>query len=123
MLFLRLGWTNVLITNPRDLPRFIKELRRYPFAFLSGVNKMFGAPCSHNSEFAKVDFSHPENRDEAAAWPMQETVARRWIPFRKSLTQAWGLTETSPGACINVPFTDFNGSIGLPIAQTEDLHS
>jgi long-chain acyl-CoA synthetase len=118
MLFLRLGWTNVLITNPRDLPRFIQELRRYPFAFLSGVNTLFNA-LLHNSEFAKVDFSHLKIT-LGGGMAVQETVARRWkAATGNPLTQAWGLTETSPGACINLPFTDFNGSIGLPIASTE----
>jgi long-chain acyl-CoA synthetase len=51
---------------------------------------------------------------------VQETVARRWkAATGNPLTQAWGLTETSPGACINLPGVDFNGSIGLPIASTE----
>jgi long-chain acyl-CoA synthetase len=118
MLFLRLGWTNVLITNPRDLPRFIQELRRYPFAFLSGVNTLFNA-LLHRSELAKVDFSHLKIT-LGGGMAVQETVARRWqAATGNPLTQAWGLTETSPGACINLPFTDFNGSIGLPIASTE----
>ncbi|HEY6454527.1 MAG TPA: AMP-binding protein [Steroidobacteraceae bacterium] len=118
MLFLRLGWTNVLITNPRDLPRFIQELRRYPFAFLSGVNTLFNA-LLHNSQFAKVDFSHLKIT-LGGGMAVQETVARRWkAATGNPLTQAWGLTETSPGACINLPFADFNGSIGLPIASTE----
>jgi long-chain acyl-CoA synthetase len=118
MLFLRLGWTNVLITNPRDFPRFVKELRRYPFAFLSGVNTLFNA-LLHNSDFAKVDFSHLKIT-LGGGMAVQETVARRWQAVTGNpITQAWGLTETSPGACINLPFSDFNGSIGLPIASTE----
>jgi long-chain acyl-CoA synthetase len=118
MLFLRLGWTNVLITNPRDLPAFITELKRYPFAFLSGVNTLFNA-LLHNSKFAGVDFSHLKI-SLGGGMAVQETVAQRWkAATGNPLTQAWGLTETSPGACINLPFADFNGSIGLPIASTE----
>jgi long-chain acyl-CoA synthetase len=118
MLFMRLGWTNVLITNPRDLPGFVAELRRYPFAFLSGVNTLFNA-LLHNSGFANVDFSHLKIT-LGGGMAVQETVARRWkAATGNPLTQAWGLTETSPGACINLPGTDFNGSIGLPIASTE----
>ncbi len=57
MLFLRLGWTNVLITNPRDFPRFVAELKRYPFAYLSGVNTLFNA-LLHTSTFGSIDFSN-----------------------------------------------------------------
>jgi long-chain acyl-CoA synthetase len=118
MLFLRLGWTNVLITNPRDFPGFVAELRRYPFAFLSGVNTLFNA-LLHTSGFESVDFSHLKIT-LGGGMAVQEVVARRWQAVTGNpLTQAWGLTETSPGACINLPGTDFNGSIGLPIASTE----
>jgi long-chain acyl-CoA synthetase len=118
MLFMRLGWSNVLITNPRDFKAFVAELRRYPFAFLSGVNTLFNA-LLHTSGFESVDFSHLKIT-LGGGMAVQETVARRWkAATGNPLTQAWGLTETSPGACINLPFTDFNGSIGLPIASTE----
>ena len=118
MLFLRLGWTNVLVTNPRDFKAFVAELRRYPFAFLSGVNTLFNA-LLHTSGFESVDFSHLKIT-LGGGMAVQETVAQRWkAATGNPLTQAWGLTETSPGACINLPFTDFNGSIGLPIASTE----
>jgi long-chain acyl-CoA synthetase len=118
MLFLRLGWTNVLITNPRDFKAFVAELRRYPFAFLSGVNTLFNA-LLHTSGFESVDFSHLKIT-LGGGMAVQETVAQRWkAATGNPVTQAWGLTETSPGACINLPFTDFNGSIGLPIASTE----
>lgn len=118
MLFMRLGWTNVLITNPRDFAGFVAELRKYPFAFLSGVNTLFNA-LLHTSSFKSVDFSHLKIT-LGGGMAVQETVARRWKEATGNpLTQAWGLTETSPGACINLPGADFNGSIGLPIASTE----
>ena len=118
MLFMRLGWTNVLITNPRDFKAFVAELRRYPFAFLSGVNTLFNA-LLHTSGFETVNFSHLKIT-LGGGMAVQETVARRWkAATGNPLTQAWGLTETSPGACINLPFAEFNGSIGLPIASTE----
>jgi long-chain acyl-CoA synthetase len=118
MLFMRLGWTNVLITNPRDFPAFVAELKRYPFAFLSGVNTLFNA-LLNTSGFERIDFSHLKIT-LGGGMAVQETVARRWkAATGNPLTQAWGLTETSPGACINLPLTDFNGSIGLPIASTE----
>ena len=118
LVFLRLGWTNVLITNPRDFPAFVKELQRYPFAYLSGVNTLFNA-LMNTTGFDKLDFSHLEVT-LGGGMAVQEAVATRWKAVTgKPLTQAWGLTETSPGACINIPFTDFNGSIGLPISSTE----
>jgi long-chain acyl-CoA synthetase len=118
MLFLRLGWSNVLITNPRDFPRFVAELKRYPFAFISGVNTLFNA-LLHTSSFAEVDCSHLKIT-LGGGMAVQETVARKWkAATGNPITQAWGLTETSPGACINLPLADFNGSIGLPIASTE----
>ncbi len=118
MLFMRLGWTNVLITNPRDFPAFVAELKRYPFAFLSGVNTLFNA-LLHTSSFSGVDFSHLKIT-LGGGMAVQETVATRWkAATGNPITQAWGLTETSPAACVNIPFTDFNGSIGLPIASTE----
>jgi long-chain acyl-CoA synthetase len=118
LLFLRLGWTNVLITNPRDFRGFVAELRKYPFAYLSGVNTLFNA-LMNTSGFDRLDFSHLQVT-LGGGMAVQESVATRWKAVTgKPLTQAWGLTETSPGACINIPFTDFNGSIGLPIPSTE----
>jgi long-chain acyl-CoA synthetase len=82
------------------------------------VNTLFNA-LLHTSTFASVDFSHLKIT-LGGGMAVQESVARRWkAATGNPLTQAWGLTETSPGACINIPGTDFNGSIGLPIASTE----
>ncbi len=118
LLFTRLGWTNVLIVNPRDIGGLIAELKKYPFSMLSGVNTLFNA-LLNAPEFRSVDFSHLKIA-LGGGMAVQESVARRWKQATgKPLTQAWGLTETSPGACINLPFADFNGSIGLPIPSTE----
>ena len=118
LLFLRLGWRNILIVNPRDFPAFVAELKRYPFQFISGVNTLFNA-LLHTPGFAQLDFT--ELRVTlGGGMAVQETVAKRWKEATgKVLTQAWGLTETSPAACINKPDEDFNGSIGLPISSTE----
>ena len=118
LLFVVLGWRNVLITNPRDFPAFVAELRKYKFTFISGVNTLFNA-LLHTPGFDKVDFS--ELRITlGGGMAVQEAVAKRWKEVTgKILTQAWGLTETSPAACINLPGEDFNGSIGLPISSTE----
>jgi len=118
LLFVVLGWRNVLITNPRDFPAFVADLKRNKFTFISGVNTLFNA-LLHTPGFDKVDFS--ELRITlGGGMAVQETVAKRWKEVTgKILTQAWGLTETSPAACINLPGEDFNGSIGLPIPSTE----
>jgi len=118
LLFLLLGWRNVLIVNPRDFPGFVAELKKYRFAFLSGVNTLFNA-LLHTPGFAAIDFS-PLRIALGGGMAVQGSVAEQWKKVTgKVITQAWGLTETSPAACINIPGEDFNGSIGLPISSTE----
>jgi len=118
LLFVILGWRNVLITNPRDFPAFVKELKKYKFTYISGVNTLFNA-LLHTPGFDKVDFSSL-SVTLGGGMAVQEAVARRWKEVTgKVLTQAWGLTETSPAACINLIGEDFNGSIGFPIPSTE----
>ena len=118
LLFVVLGWRNILITNPRDFPAFVAELKKYKFTYISGVNTLFNA-LLHTPGFDKVDFSSL-TVTLGGGMAVQEAVAKRWKEVTgKILTQAWGLTETSPAACINLPGEDFNGSIGLPIPSTE----
>jgi long-chain acyl-CoA synthetase len=118
LLFVRLGWHNVLITNPRDVPGFVAELRRYPFAYLSGVNTLFNA-LLNTPGFSRLDFSHLKIT-LGGGMAVQSSVAERWRAVTGNpLSQAWGLTEASPGVCINPPGEAFNGSIGLPIPSTE----
>ena len=118
LLFLRLGWRNVLIINPRDFPAVIKELKKYPFTFISGVNTLFNALLNQPG-FDTVDFSELKIT-LGGGMAVQASVAKRWREVTgKILTQAWGLTETSPAACINPPLEDFNGAIGLPIPSTD----
>jgi len=118
LLFVVLGWRNILITNPRDFPAFVKELKKYKFTFISGVNTLFNA-LLHTPGFDKVDFS-ALRCTLGGGMAVQEAVAKRWKEVTgKPLTQAWGLTETSPAACINLPDAEFNGSIGLPISSTD----
>src|ERR1700730_15540016 len=117
LLFFRLGWRNILIINPRDFPAVIKELKKYPFEFISGVNTLFNA-LLHTPGFETVDFSRLRIT-LGGGMSVQASVAKRWKEVTgKILTQAWGLTETSPAACINPPLEDFNGAIGLPIPST-----
>ena len=118
MLFARLGWKNVLIINPRDLPALIANIKRYPPNFISGVNTLFNAML-HAPGFSQIDFSKLRVT-LGGGMAVQATVAERWKEATGNvLTQAWGLTETSPAACINPNNEPFNGSIGLPIPSTE----
>jgi long-chain acyl-CoA synthetase len=118
LLFVRLGWRNILIINPRDFPAVIKELKKYPFRFISGVNTLFNA-LLNTPGFDGVDFSTLQIT-LGGGMAVQASVAKRWKEVTgKILTQAWGLTETSPAACINPPLEDFNGAIGLPIPSTD----
>jgi long-chain acyl-CoA synthetase len=118
LLFVRLGSKNVLITNPRDFPRFVAELRKHKFFFISGVNTLFNA-LLHTPGFESLDFSALKI-SLGGGMAVQAVVAARWKKVTGNvLTQAWGLTETSPAACINPMGLDFNGSIGLPIPSTD----
>ena len=117
LLFFRLGWRNILIVNPRDFPAVIKELKKYPFMFITGVNTLFNA-FLNTPGFDTVDFSRLQIT-LGGGMAVQAAVAKRWKEVTgKVLTQAWGLTETSPAACINPPREDFSGAIGLPIPST-----
>jgi long-chain acyl-CoA synthetase len=118
LLFVRLGAQNVLITNPRDFPAFVAELKKYKFFFISGVNTLFNA-LLHTPGFETVDFS-ALRITLGGGMAVQAPIATRWKKVTGNvLTQAWGLTETSPAACINPIGLDFNGSIGLPIPSTD----
>ncbi len=118
LLYLRLGSHNILIANPRDFPTFVKELAKYPFNYISGVNTLFNA-LLNTPGFDKVDFSHLKV-SLGGGMAVQRAVAERWKQVTgNTLSQAWGLTETSPAACINPPGIDFNGSIGMPISSTD----
>jgi long-chain acyl-CoA synthetase len=118
MLFTRLGWKNVLIINPRDVRAMIADMQKYPCNYLSGVNTLFNA-LLHAPGFDQIDFSQLKVT-LGGGMAVQAAVAQRWKEATGCvLTQAWGLTETSPAACINPSTADFNGSIGLPISSTE----
>src|SRR6185312_11330970 len=118
LLFVHLGWKNVLIINARDFPALVKEMKKQPFAFFTGVNTLFNA-LLNTPGFASIDFSHLQVT-LGGGMAVQESVAKRWKEVTgKVLTQAWGLTETSPAATINPTGEEFNGSIGLPIPSSE----
>ena len=119
LVFMSLGGENILIPNPRDIPGFVKEVGKYKFTAITGVNTLFNA-LLNNPDFAKLDFSHL-HLTLGGGMAVQEAVAKKWKTVTgKPLIEAYGLTETSPAATIN-PFDikDYNGSIGLPISSTE----
>jgi long-chain acyl-CoA synthetase len=106
-----------MIPNPRDFGSFVRELAKHRFSFFAGVNTLFNA-LLHTPGFDRLDFSGLRV-SLGGGMAVQKAVAERWKEVTGNvLTQAWGLTETSPAACINRPGDDFNGSIGLPISST-----
>jgi len=117
--FLKLGASNLLITNPRDIPGFIKELKKYKFTTFTGVNTLFNA-LLHDPNFASLDFSHLRVA-LGGGMAVQKAVADKWkATTGQPLIEAYGLTETSPAATINpLNLAEYNGSIGLPISSTE----
>ena len=119
LIFLKIGATNVLITNPRDIPGFVKELARRPFTVITGVNTLFNS-LLNNPDFAKLDFK-PLRLSVGGGMAVQKAVAERWKRVTgKALIEAYGLTETSPAVAVNpLDLADYNGSIGLPIPSTE----
>ncbi len=117
--FLKIGATNVLITNPRDIPGFVKELAKYPFTTITGVNTLFNA-LLNDPGFAKLDFSKL-NVSLGGGMAVQRAVAEKWKQVTgNTLIEAYGLTETSPAVTINpLNLAAYNGSIGLPVPSTE----
>lgn len=117
--FFKIGASNLLITNPRDIPGFVAEMAKYPFTAITGVNTLFNA-LLHNPDFAKLDFSTLKIA-LGGGMAVQQAVAERWKALTgKTLAEAYGLTETSPAVCINpLDLPEFNHSIGLPISSTD----
>jgi len=119
LVYTKLGARNVLILNPRDLPAFVKELSKYQFTTISGVNTLFNA-LLNTKGFEQLDFSKLKVT-LGGGMAVQQSVAEEWKEVTGcTLVEAYGLTETSPAACIN-PLTipEYNGAIGLPISSTE----
>jgi long-chain acyl-CoA synthetase len=117
--FLMIGARNLLIANPRDIPNFVKEWRKYPVTVVTGVNTLFNA-LLNNPDFAKLDFS-PLRVSLGGGMAVQGPVAERWLKVTGvPLLQAYGLTETAPAVTMNpLDMKVFNGAIGLPIPSTE----
>ena len=119
MIFCSVGALNVLITNPRDIPGFVKELKKWKFTAITGVNTLFNG-LLNNPEFKTVDFSALKV-SLGGGMAVQRAVAEKWKEVTGTpLIEAYGLTETSPAACINpMNIKEYNGFIGLPLPSTE----
>ena len=117
--FMKMGASNLLIINPRDIPGLVKEMRKVPFSAFTGVNTLFNA-LLNNPDFARLDFSRLR-LTMGGGMAVQRAVADRWRAVTgRSLAQAYGLTETSPAVTINpLDVKEFTGSIGLPVPSTE----
>jgi long-chain acyl-CoA synthetase len=119
LVFMKLGGQNHLITNPRDMPGFVKELSAIPFTAITGVNTLFNG-LLNTPGFDKIDFSHLR-LTLGGGMAVQRAVAERWKKATGcTLVEAYGLTETSPAACMNpLDLPEYNGAIGLPIPSTD----
>ncbi len=115
----RIGASNVLITNPRDMKGFVKELSKHDYNVFTGVNTLFNG-LLNTEGFAELNHSSAKVV-LAGGMALQRSVFDRWYEVTGTMiSEAYGLTETSPGLCIN-PSGDLNrvGTIGMPLPSTE----
>lgn len=120
LLFARAGGESLLITNPRDMPGFVKTLGKSRFTAITGVNTLFNG-LLNTPGFDKIDFSHLR-MSFGGGMAVQRRVAEQWQEVTGcALIEGYGMTESSPVATINtmVEGASFTGSIGLPISSTE----
>lgn len=119
LLFMEVGGANLLITNPRDIPIFVKELQKVPFTAITGVNTLFNA-LVNNEDFKELNFSHLR-LSVGGGMAVQRAVAEKWINITKCyLLEGYGLTECSPlVAAYPYDLKEYNGSIGLAMPSTE----
>jgi len=113
------GLRNVLITNPRDIPGFIKEIKKYKFSIITGVNTLFNG-LINNPDFASCDFSKLKGA-VGGGMAVQDVVAMKWQEVTNTpLVEGYGLSETSPVLCCS-PLTGGHrrGTIGIPMPSTE----
>ncbi len=118
LFFIELGGCSLLITNPRDIPGFVKELGKHPFTAMTGVNTLFNA-LLNNKEFQQLDFSSL-HLSAGGGMQVQHVVAERWEKLTgRFLLEGYGLTESSPLVSANPHDMNYHsGSIGLPVPST-----
>ena len=119
LLFIELGVTGLLITNPRDIPGFVKELKKQRIVALCGVNTLFNA-LLNNEHFKEVDFSALRLSVGGGA-ALQGAVAKRWFEATGChIIEGYGMTECSPLiAASRWDSTEHTGSIGVPVPNTD----
>ncbi len=119
LMTIRIGARNVLVTNPRDMKTFLKDLARHKFSVLTGVNTLFNGLLNQPA-FRKLDFSELKF-SFAGGMALQKSVADKWLEVTKTpVAEGYGLTETSPVLTINPLRKDAEtGFIGLPVPGTE----
>ena len=119
LLMFSVGAKSVLITNPRDMMGFVKELKKHKFSIITGVNTLFNG-LLNTPGIHEVDFSQLKGA-VAGAMAVQDIVARKWKEVTgKPLVEGYGLSETSPVLCCNpLDGTHKSGTIGLPMPSTE----
>lgn len=115
---LNIGAKNILVTNPRDMKSFIKDLKKYPFSIFTGVNTLFNG-LMNQDEFKNVDFKSLKVTI-AGGMALQDAVAIRWKEITGcNLLEGYGLTESSPVLTCNPVVGEFDlGTIGLPLPST-----
>jgi long-chain acyl-CoA synthetase len=116
---IRLGTLNVLIPNPRDISGFVKELRKYKFNVIPGVNTLYNA-LAENPDFQSLDFSSLRISN-GGGMAVQQAVAEKWLKLTGvPIIEGYGLSETSPVATCNpIMSREYSGTIGLPFPNTE----
>ena len=117
--FITLGGTNLLITNPRDMPGFVKELAKYPFTAITGVNTLFNG-LLNTPGFSELSFANLKI-SLGGGMAVQRPVAEKWESVTKTrLLEGYGLTECAPLVTL-CPYnqTHYSGSIGLPASSTD----
>lgn len=117
--FMTYGGENILITNPRDIPAFIKTLRTHRFTVVTGVNTLYNALMNH-ADFAKIDFSKTKI-SVAGAMALQKTVYEKWkAKTGTEIFEGFGLTEASPVVTCNpINGGGIVGTIGIPLPSTD----
>jgi long-chain acyl-CoA synthetase len=117
--FMKWGANNVLITNPRDIPGFIKELKKVRFSVITGVNTLYNA-LLHAPGIREIDVSGLKI-SVGGGMAVQRAVAEKWKEIMGvPLIEGYGLTETSPIVCVNpLDVRDYSGAIGLPVPSTD----